>query len=146
MDIETTLTTDQHRMLLDAALVQYDGIYDSDINSDSDMRIAEGLAEKGLVRIDLGLGMVTIAPRGMDWLWEHAGTDDCLPNAGNPFWQRLLSGDDTLDLSHDDLCSDEYEELVLLGIVERQGSSVIITDHGRQMRMLDPEYRALRLR
>lgn len=144
MDIETTLTTEEHRMLLDAALLQYDGIYDSDINSDSDMRIAEALEKKGLVRIDRSLGMVTISPSGMDWLWEHAGTDDCLPNSHNPFWQHLLSGDDTLDLSKDDRCSDEYEELVLLGMVERQGNSAIITSHGRQMRMLDPEYRALR--
>lgn len=143
MDTETTLTTEEHRMLLDAALLQYDGIYDSDIHSDSDMRIAEALAEKGLVRIDRSLGMATIAPRGMDWLWEHAGMDDCLPNSHNPFWRNLLSGDDTLPLSEDDRCSDEYEELVLLGIVERQGSNAIITNHGRQMRMLDPEYRAL---
>lgn len=143
MDTKTTLTTEEHRRLLDAALIQYNGIYDSDIHSDSDMRIAEELEKNGLVRIDRSLGMVTIAPRGMDWLWEHAGTDDCLPNAGNPFWQRLLSGDDILDLSDDDRCSDEYEELVLLGMVERQGSNAVITDHGRQMRMLDPEYRAL---
>ena len=138
-----TLTTEEHRKLLDAALVQYDGIYDSDIHSDSDMRIAEALEKRGLVRIDRSLGMVTIAPRGMDWLWEHAGTDDCLPNSCNPFWQRLLAGDDTLPLSKDDRCSDEYEELVLLGIVERHGSNAVITSHGRQMRMLDPEYRAL---
>ena len=144
MEIETTLTTDQHRRLLDAALLQYDGIYDSDINSDSDMRIAEALEKKGLVRIDRSLGMVTISPRGMDWLWEHAGTDNCLPKVGNPFWQCMLAGDDTLDLSEDDRCSDEYEELVLLGIVERQGSNAVITNHGRQMRMLGHEYRALR--
>lgn len=143
MDTETTLTTEEHRMLLDAALVQHDGIYDSDIHSDSDMRIAEVLEKKGLVRIDRSLGMVTISPSGMDWLWEHAGTDDCLPNAGNPFWQRLLSGNDILDLSDDDRCSDEYEELVLLGMVERRGSSAIITNHGRQMRMLDSEHRGL---
>lgn len=130
-------------MLLDAALLQYDGIYDSDIHSDSDMRMAEVLEKKGLVRIDRGLGMVTISPRGMDWLWEHAGTDDCLPNSHNPFWRHLLAGDDTLDLSDDDRCSDEYEELVLLGIVERRDGSAIITNHGRQMRMLDPEYMAL---
>lgn len=144
MDTETTLTTEEHRMLLDAALVQYDGIYDSDIHSDSDMRMAEGLEKKGLVRIDRGLGMVTISPRGMDWLWEHAGTDDCLPNPRNPFWRRLLAGDDTLDLSHDDRCSDEYEELVLLVIVERRDGNICITNHGRQMRMLNPEYRSLR--
>ena len=144
METKTTLTTEEHRMLLDAALLQYDGIYDSDIHSDSDMRIAEVLEKNGLVRIDRSLGMVTISPRGMDWLWEHAGTDDCLPNSHNPLWRHLLSGDDTIDLSEDDRCSDEYEELVLLGIVERRGSSVFITDHGRQMRMLDPEYRALR--
>ena len=143
MDTETTLTTEEHRTLLDAALLQYDGIYDSDIHSDSDMRMAEVLEKKGLVRIDRGLGMVTISPRGMDWLWEHAGMDDCLPNSHNPFWRRMLAGDDTLDLSHDDLCSDEYEELVLLGIVERRGSNAIITNHGRQMRMLDPEYKVL---
>lgn len=136
METKTTLTTDQHRMLLDAALVQFDGIYDSDIHSDSDMNMAELLAERGLVHIDKGLGMVTIAPRGMDWLWENAGTDDCLPNAGNPFWRRMLAGDDTLDLSDDDLCSDEYEEMVLLGMVERQGGMVAITPHGRRMRRL----------
>lgn len=136
METETILTTEEHRKLLDAALVQFDGIYDSDINSDSDMMIAEVLEEKGLVHIDRGLGMVTIAPSGMDWLWEHAGTDDCLPNAGNPFWRRMLAGDDTLDLSDDDLCSDEYEEMVLLGMVERQGGVVTITPHGRRMRRL----------
>lgn len=143
METEATLTPKEHRVLLDAALVQYDGIYDPDIHSDSDMRMAEGLERKGLVRIDRSFGMVTISPRGMDWLWEHAGTDNCLPNSHNPFWRHLLSGDDTLPLSDDDRCSDEYEELVLLGIVERRDGNIFITNHGRQMRLLDPGHRAL---
>lgn len=123
--------------------------YDSTILTKADRRLADGLASKGLAEIrELGSGTryLEATVRGGDWLRDHAGEDNCLPSRNNRFWQDILSGATSVNIPNEHLWENEYDELILLGILDDRrdcddgyvynGGDVTatLTPHGAAMR------------
>lgn len=142
---DITLTIEEHRWLLNAYL--YEGYhpdpYDSTILTKADRRLADGLASKGLAEIrELRSGTRYLDPTvsGGDWLRDHAGEDNCLPSRNNRFWRDILAGETSVNIPHEHLWENEYDELILLGILDDRRDcdgvdvTATLTPHGAAMR------------
>lgn len=137
---DITLTAEEHRWLLNAYL-NFDP-YDSTILTKADRQLADSLASKGLAEIrELGRTQyLNPTVNGNNWLRDHAGEDNCLPNRNNRFWRNILAGETAVNIPCEDLWLNEYEELILLGILDDRrnyddrGVTATLTPHGVDMR------------
>lgn len=148
---DITLTVEEHRWLLNAYLDKRDhpDPYDSTILTKADRQLADGLASKGLVEIRelrSGTRYLDQTVDGYDWLRDHAGEDNCLPSRYNRFWRNILAGETAVNIPSAELWSDEYDELILLGILDDRrdcddgyvysggDATATLTPHGAAMR------------